>query len=82
MKKKEQLYTSRKPYTTKKKVKKTFYTISTIVFDDLNLIQEQMEHWIEAGTLNENTKIYEVTGEIPWKVQPRIAIRNRRKEVR
>lgn len=47
-------------------MKNKIYTVSTMTFNSLENVREKLEEWDEAGTLNPQTKVLEVVGEVPW----------------
>lgn len=73
---------ARKKITTRKSTTKTtrgrkpqkFYTVSTYLFTDLKQVSKQFETWMDEGTFNKNTQIFEVTGIHIWEKQPRIVV--------
>lgn len=48
------------------KMVKTKYTISTLIFDSLDEVQDQLGTWRNKGTLDPDSRIFEVVKEISW----------------
>lgn len=45
------------------KKSKKYYTISTYMFSSLKEAQEQIQEWVDEGTLNEDSRVFEINGE-------------------
>lgn len=58
---------TKKAKTPIKTPKKSLYTVSTFLFESLEEAQEQMEHWLDRGILNEKTQVLEVKKALTWK---------------
>lgn len=56
------------------KVKKKLYTISTLIFDNIQDIENQLLEWEEAGTLNMDSRVFEIKKEITWDLIRRVDI--------